>query len=102
MQRNLLNFKILRDKKLVYFTFFRKIYQKTKKFRVLIRVFYEKYRYLRTVGEIRKLVNSVFKDVVPTMAAACMKMKNKFGINLEGEECALTRLYILFMFRIQL
>lgn len=44
----------------------------------------------------------VFKDVVPTMAAACMKMKNKFGINLEGEECALTRFYILFMFRIQL
>jgi hypothetical protein len=35
------------------------------------------------------------QTVVGTMARACMHMKDKYGISLEGEDCALSR-YSLF------
>jgi hypothetical protein len=31
------------------------------------------------------------QTVVGTMARACMHMKDKYGISLEGEDCALSR-----------
>jgi len=31
------------------------------------------------------------RDTVPTMASACMDMKNKYGVSLEEEDCALTK-----------
>jgi len=31
------------------------------------------------------------RDTVPTMASACMDMKDKYGVSLDEEDCALTR-----------
>jgi hypothetical protein len=31
------------------------------------------------------------QTVVGTMARACMRMKDKYGVSLEGEDCALSR-----------
>merc|ERR1719193_1553506 len=62
---------------------------------------------LRKWSQLLKNIKLRHRDVVPVMASACMKMKTKYGVNLDSEDCALTRtiqycLDRLYMSRISL
>jgi len=62
---------------------------------------------LRKWSRLLKTWKQRHQDVVPMMARACMQMKNRYGMDLEREDCAITRtvqycLDRLYMSRISL